>query len=195
MTASDQIAGYTYGQAAPSPVTLDELRLLERTMQWSDDDEQALRLAGEVLADQAETLVDTWRAIIASQPYLARYSAFPDGRANPAYATASRPRFVRWVIDICTRPRDQAWLDYQQEIGLRHTRAKKNQTDEADSAEHIPYRYLLAFVPVILLTTKEFLARQGHNAAEVERMHAAWTKAVLLHLTLWSRPYMGAGDW
>jgi hypothetical protein len=23
------------------------------------------------------------------------------------------PRFVRWVVDLVTRPFDQAWLDYQ----------------------------------------------------------------------------------
>src|SRR5205807_1640349 len=105
-----------------------------------------------------------------------RYSAFPDGRPNPAYSEASRPRFVRWVIDACTRPRDQAWLDYQHEIGLRHTREQKNRTDGVESAEHIPYRYFLAFIPVVLLTTREVLTRAGHGAADVDRMHAAWTK-------------------
>jgi len=29
---------------------------------------------------------------------------------------------------------DRAWLDYQQEIAVRHTRAKKNRTDNVDSA-------------------------------------------------------------
>jgi len=195
MTRPDQIEGYTFGRATHSPVTLEELDLLERTMQWSDEDERYLKLAREVLANQAEAMVDAWRGVIASQPHLARYSAFPDGRSNAAYSAASKPRFIRWVTDVFTRPRDQAWLDYQQEIGLRHTREKKNRTDQAESAEHIPYRYFLAFVPVILLTTREFLGRKGHSAEDVERMHAAWTKVVLLHMTLWSRPYMGAGDW
>lgn len=51
---------------------------------------------------------------------------------------------MRWVIDACTRPLDQAWLDYQQEIGLRHTRAKKHRTDRVNSPDHIPLRYLLS---------------------------------------------------
>jgi hypothetical protein len=38
-------------------------------------------------------------------------------------------QIVRWVIDICVRPHDRTWLDYQEEIGLRHTPQKKNQTD------------------------------------------------------------------
>ena len=32
----------------------------------------------------------------------------------------------------------EGWLKYQREIGLRHTRAKKNLTDHADSLNHIP---------------------------------------------------------
>ena len=39
-----------------------------------------------------------------------------------------------------------------------------------------------------------FLAKKGHTAAEVEAMHMAWTKAVLLQAILWSRPYTKEGD-
>ena len=34
---------------------------------------------------------------------------------------------------LAEQPLDQAWLDYQHEIGLRHTRNRKNTTDHADS--------------------------------------------------------------
>jgi len=34
-------------------------------------------------------------------------------------------RFVQWVVDVAIRPHDRAWLDYQEEIGLRHTPEKK----------------------------------------------------------------------
>ena len=36
---------------------------------------------------------------------------------------------------------------------------------------------------------------RGHNAQEIERMHAAWTKSVLLEIALWSRPYVNDGLW
>jgi hypothetical protein len=36
---------------------------------------------------------------------------------------------------------------------------------------------------------REFLAARGHDAAEVDAMHTAWFKAVVLHVCLWSRPY------
>ena len=191
------IAGYTFGTdaVARSPVSPAELELLKQAVQLGPEDERWLRLAGEVLADQAEALVDHWRGIIAAHPHLAAYSAGPDGRPNPAYAAASRPRFVQWVHDVCRRPYDQAWLDYQHEIGLRHTRAKKNRTDGVESVPHIPLRYVLAFGAAIMATTRPFLASKGHSADAVDRMHAAWNKAVMLHLTLWSRAYVGPEEW
>ena len=125
----------------------------------------------------------------------AAYSAGPDGQPSPAYGAASRPRFVQWVRDVCQRPYDQAWLDYQHEIGLRHTHARKNQTDGVASAPHIPLRYVLAFTAAIITTTRPFLAARGHSAEEVDRMYDAWCKAVILHVTLWSAAYVAPADW
>lgn len=48
---------------------------------------------------------------------------------------------------------------------------------------------------MVLFTTKDFLARHGDCAADVERMHAAWTKAAMLHMTLWTRSYARGEDW
>jgi hypothetical protein len=197
MTSTERIEGYTFGteEAARSPLSLADLDRLKATVNLTEADERYLRMAGDVLADQAHEMVDTWRELIGVHAFLAHYSAKPGGGPNPDYSEASEPRFAQWVIDVCRRPYDQAWLDYQQEIGLRHTRAKKNQTDHAESPDHIPMRYLLAFTAPILTTTKGFLSRKGHSAADVERMHDAWTKAVILHVTLWTRPYVGVGDW
>jgi hypothetical protein len=49
------------------------------------------------------------------------------------------------VLDTARADYDQSWLDYQYEIGLRHHRSKKNQTDGAHTAPHIRGRDLLAF--------------------------------------------------
>lgn len=56
-------------------------------------------------------------------------------------------------------------------------------------------RYLLAFTAPVITTTRDFLRRNGHPAEEVERMHDAWAKAVMLHVTLWTWPYAKDGDW
>jgi hypothetical protein len=124
-----------------------------------------------------------------------RYFADPDGQPDAEYLGRVRERFKQWIFDTCRRPYDREWLDYQQEIGLRHTRAKKNQTDGAyETPEHIPLRYIIAFVYPITATIRPFLANKGHAPEEVEKMHQAWFKSVVLQVILWSYPYAKDGD-
>jgi hypothetical protein len=192
------IAGYTYGQPTVprSPLTLEELALLEHTVLWSKEDQRSLQQAGEVLEDQIEAILDLWYGFVGSQPQLVR--AFLDASGQPLtdYLQRVRARFGQWIRDTCRRPHDQAWLDYQYEIGLRHHRTKKNATDNAPAADGIvPLRYLIALIAPIVLTIREFLAKKGHAPHEVDRMHQAWLKAVVLQVALWSLPYAQEGDY
>ena len=191
------IRGYDYGapRSARSPVTLAELRELEATVGWTGADRQAIAMATDVLAGQEEAMVDSWRAIIAGHPFLAKWFFGPDGQPDEAYKAAVKKRFVQWVADLCRRERDQAWLDYQEEIGLRHTPAKKNATDRTHTPDHVPLRFVWAFAGPVIAGAREFLAAKGHSAADIERMHQAWAKSVLLTLTLWARPYVKDGLW
>src|ERR1700692_2625329 len=109
------IPGYDYGIArvSHSPVTLEELVRLKNAAGLTEDDHHYLSLAGEALADQAEDMVSAWRARIGANEHLAYWFQKPDGQPDDRYKTAVKPRFVQWVIDTCTRPYDQAWLDYQ----------------------------------------------------------------------------------
>jgi Protoglobin len=171
------------------------LRQLEETAGLTHEDRRYLAMAGEVLSGQADDMVGAWRARIGAQPHLAKWFQGPDGQPDERYKSAVKPRFVQWVMDTCTRPYDQAWLDYQEEIGQRHTPGKKNTTDHASAPSFVPLRYVVAFTSVVITTSKDFLANKDHSADEVERMYAAWTKAVLLTLALWSRPYSKEGLW
>ena len=193
MEAADAIAGYLYGSddLERSPVTEEDLALLKQTVLFGDDDERHLRMAGEVLRDQVEAVLDVWYGFVAAHPHLVLYFAGPDGSPIDDYLTRVRARFGQWIRDLCERPWDRAWLDYQEEIALRHTPAKKNQMDAADAPDRIPLRYLVAFVYPITATVREFLARKGHSEVEVDAMHQAWFKAVTLSVVLWSRPYAG----
>ena len=98
-------------------------------------------------------------------------------------------RLQQWILDTCLRPYDQDWLNYQQEIALRHTSVKKNQTDQAKSTPHIPFRDVNGFWAIINDTIKPYLARKGHAAEDVEKMHRAWCKSTLLQAALWAEPY------
>lgn len=192
-----QIPGYDYGtpRAARSPVSLDELRELEATVGWTDDDRAVLQDAARVLTPNAEALVDHWRAQIGRQPHLAKWFFDPDGKPDERYKAAVKKRFVQWVTDTCTRPHDQAWLDYQEEIGLRHTPAKKNKTDGAQTPDVVPLRYVLAFAAPTIVVIGEFVAQHGGSAARAAAVQRAWTKAVMLQFALWSRPYVRDGLW
>ena len=189
------IPGYTYGtDAVPrSPVSLDELQLLQATLLLGEDDRAALRRSGDLLAPQVEAILDVWYGFVGANPHLLAAFTGPDG-PDQAYLAAVRRRFGRWILDTGRAEFDQAWLDYQQEIGVRHTRRGKNRTDAVQAADHIPLRYVLALLIPITTTLKPFLADGGSTPDEVEAMHQAWVKAVLLQVILWSQPYVRDGD-
>jgi hypothetical protein len=140
-------------------------------------------------------MVDAWRAKIGEQRHLLAAFVGPDGKPDDEYKAQVKPRFVQWVIDLCTRPFDRAWLDYQHEIGLRHTPEKKNATDRASTPPVVHQRYLIAFAAEIIVSARERLTAAGPSPDEVDRMHAAWTKAVMISIALWSEPYARPGLW
>lgn len=191
------IPGYTFGTAAVprSPLTIEEFELLKRTVLFGDEDVRYLRISRAVLEDQVEAILDVWYGFVASQPHLIRYfSRREDGQPDAHYLAAVRKRFGQWILDTAAADYDQAWLDYQYEIGRRHHRVAKNKTDGVASVEHVHYRYLPALIYPVTATLKPFLAKKGHGAEDVERMHQAWLKSVLLQVILWSQPYVKEGD-
>jgi hypothetical protein len=72
---AETIHGYTYGteQVTKSPVSLDDLALLKAATMFTDEDERYLRMAGEVLADQIDEILDLWYGWVGSHPHLVHY--------------------------------------------------------------------------------------------------------------------------
>jgi hypothetical protein len=191
------IAGYTYGteSVAKSPISLQDWDELKKSALFSEEDIFYLRLSHDILVDQVDELLKTWRGIIFDHPHLRAYDENPKtGEVDTEYAKAVGKRFGQWVLDTANAQFDQAWLDYQYEIGLRHHRTKKNKTDGGHTAEHIRARDLIAFSASIVVPMKPYLARKGHSAEVVNRMYDAWWKVMILHVTLWSQPYIRDGD-
>ena len=192
-----EIAGYEFGTrgVVASPLGREDLDLLKQTVLFGEEDEEHLRMAGDVLEDQVEDVLDVWYGFVGDHPHLLRYFSDSEGQPDTEYLGRVRGRFGQWILDTCRRPYDQEWLDYQQEIALRHTRDKKNQTDGAyETPDHIGLRYMVAFIYPITATIKPFLAKKGHSAEDVDKMHQAWFKSVVLQVTLWSYPYVKNGD-
>ena len=195
MVAND-IPGYDYSSlnVAKSPITLKEFEELKQSAGFTEEDERWLHLAGETLADQTDELVAKWRDIIAKHPHLARYGRRPDGHKDEHYSERSGLRFQQWVLDTCLRPYDQNWLNYQQEMAIRHTSIKKNKTDNVQSVPTIHLRHIIAFTAVLNDPNiiKPFLLEKGHSRTDVERMHQAWSKSLWLQIALCSEPYTNA---
>jgi Protoglobin len=187
--------GYASPETAHSPVSLEELHQLEQTAGWSEADAQILQRHRQIFLDRAEQMVDAWRSMIGKQPHLAKWFFSPDGKPDENYKARVRQRFIQWVQDACVRPHDQAWLDYQEEIGLRHTPATKNQTDGAHTPTLVPLRYLVAFSTTLAISTRPFFIEGGVAGQELQELQDAWLKTVQLHITLWSRPYIREGLW
>ena len=184
------IAGYTYDRAdATSPVGTDDLDLLLTTVLWTEDDAAALRRAGEILDPQVEAVLDLWYGYVGSHPHLLASFHGADGQPSGDYLGAVRARFGQWIRDLCARPWDQRWLDYQHVISRRHTDLM-GQTDAVSTAQtHVPLRYLIAFIWPITATIRGFLVEGARAEDDVEAMHTAWFKAVTLTVALWAQPY------
>ncbi len=189
---SATVPGYTYGEVAESPVKLPDLELLKQTVLFTQEDRTYLRMAGDVLKDQVDDILSLWYGFVGSHQHLVYYFA-KNGEPNAEYLAKVRQRFGQWILDTCYKEYDQTWLNYQYEIGLRHHSIKKNKTDQIDAAPIIHFRYIVAFIFPITFTVKSFLAKKGNSEEEVEKMYAAWFKAVTLTAVLWSYPYIKEG--
>jgi len=198
MNARPTIPGYAYGGAAvPSaPISLDEFELLKKTVLFTDDDVKALQQSKAVVQGQVEAILDVWYGFVGSNPHLLQtFTRLSDAQPDMDYLGAVRKRFSQWILDTASGQYDQAWLDYQFEIGRRHHRTGKNATDHVAAVPHIPFRYIPALLYPVTATLRPFLAKQGHSQAEVGAMHQAWIKSVLLQVILWSHPYVKEGDY
>ncbi len=190
------IPGYAYGHAslAKAPYGVADLEALKKTMLFTDEDVRYLRMSKAILADQTDAILDVWYGFVAATPELVTFFKNKQtGQPDAAYLAAVRKRFGQWILDTADANYDQTWLDYQYEIGRRHTSPQKNRTDGADSTPFVNFRYVPALTIPVTTTLKPFLAKKGASAQEVEKMHAAWVKSVLLQTILWSHPYVREG--
>ncbi len=194
--SESDIAGYTYGSEAlkTSPFSLAELDKLKATLLFSEDDAQWLRKSREVLEPQADKILDTWYGFVGGTPHLLTYFSSRDGVPDGQYLSRVRARFKQWILDTADANYDQDWLNYQYEIGLRHHRKGKNRVDNAKAVKHIHGRYVLALTYPVVATLKPFLQNANYSPEEVEKIHQAWLKSVLMQTILWIQPYVKKGD-
>lgn len=189
--------GYTYGTKTivKSPFTLEDLKLLEQTLLFTNDDVKYLKMSKEILKDQTNEILDVWYGFVGSTPQLLYFFGNKStGKPEGEYLAKVRERFRIWILQTAEANYDQDWLNYQYEIGLRHHKTKKNKTDKANSVPIVNYRYIPALTIPVTTTLKPFLAKKGASADDVEKMYNAWVKSVLMQSILWGQPYMKKGE-
>jgi hypothetical protein len=189
--------GYTYGtkQVAKSPFTLEDLKLLEQSMLFTEDDVKYLKMSHDILKDQTKEILDVWYGFVGGTPQLLYFFGNKTtGKPEGEYLAKVRERFSMWILQTAEANYDQNWLNYQYEIGLRHYTTKKNKTDKATAVPIVNYRYIPALTIPVTTTLKPFLAKKGASAEDVEKMYNAWVKSVLMQAILWGQPYMKKGE-
>ena len=168
---------------------------LKKSLLFTAEDVRYLRMSRAVLEPNVEALLDVWYGFVGSNPHLLTYFSHPTTQEpNTEYLAQVRVRFRNWVLATADANFDRDWLNYQLEIGLRHHRLKKNETDGVEAAAHIPFRHLVALHYPITTTLKPFLGEGDHSQQDIDGMYEAWRKAVLMTTILWSQPYIAPRD-
>ena len=177
-------------------VTKTDLDELKASVLFGDDDVTALRRSGELLNDRVEEVLDVWYGFVGANSHLlASFTRTSDGEPDADYLAAVRVRFGNWIRETARAEYDDDWLAGQLEIGRRHSRTGKNQTDGVDSTPVVTLRHVIALVFPITATLRPFLEAGGDDPAAVDAMQDAWRKSVLMQVALWSRSYCAAEDW
>lgn len=186
------IPGYNYGQdtVSKSPLTMQDLDELKQCVLFSEEDVKYLHMAGDVLKEHVEEILDIWYDFIGSHSFLLRHFSNPECKPDEHYLSSVRARFGQWIMDTCYRPYDQDWLNYQWEIALRHAPALKNQTDHATSTPYVNMRYVISLIYPITATIEPFLSRGGHSDEDVQKMYQAWFKSVTMQIAIWNEPHI-----
>ena len=191
-----KIPGYAKGDPAlpASPLSTAEFEAMKEAALFGTADVEALRRSRPILEPRTEEILDVWYGFVGSKPFLLEQFSRPTGEPEPQYLARVRARFGRWIVDTAEASYDEQWLRWQLEIGRRHHRTGKNETDQVQSTALVPFRYLLPLAHPIVHTLRPFLESTGEPAAAVDEMQDAWRKSVLLQVTLWSFPYLREGD-
>jgi hypothetical protein len=69
----ETIKGYSYGKVGLSPVSVTDLELLKKTILFTAEDEKYLKLAGEVLKDQTNEVLNLWYGFVGGNEHLVHY--------------------------------------------------------------------------------------------------------------------------
>src|SRR5437870_5042075 len=76
----------------------ETLAQLEQAAGWTTTDAEVLARHADLFRAKAESMVDSRRAVIGSQPHLSQPFLKSDGAPDDGYKASVKRRFVQWVI-------------------------------------------------------------------------------------------------
>ena len=104
-------SGYTYGtkQVAKSPFTLEDLKLLEQTLLFTDEDVKYLKMSHDILKGQTNDILEVWYGFVGGTPQLLYFfgnktTGKPEGlwASTLSNATRAATRFGDVRASCCT---------------------------------------------------------------------------------------------
>ncbi|SEW18469.1 protoglobin domain-containing protein [Chitinophaga arvensicola] len=157
---------------------------LKRMLLFTNEDEQYLIMAGNILAAHTEDILDTWYHAILKNNYLAHYFT-RDGAPDMEYLQSLRPQFRKWIRALCTRQEGQSWWQFEKRIAAQ---VRPEADNDMEPLPLVYLRYLSSFIYPITEAGRPYLNTHGHPSTDVERMQQAWFKAVSFSVLLWVYP-------
>jgi hypothetical protein len=129
-----------------------------------------------------------------SRDYLLYYFKDKQGQTTiTEYVNNTVDRLAQWLLDICYKPLDEHFINYNYLIGLRHTYEEKGKADKIETIPHIPARYMITCLFPITAVLKNYIAKKVEDPVLTDKLYHTWFKLQVLTTAFFLIPYTKEG--
>ena len=192
------IKGYIYGkpEVPKAKITMQEFQLLLDSALWTKEDEENRKILGEIIKENMNDILNAIVNYFGSKEYLLYYFKDETGTTTISeYVNNTVDRLAQWLLDICFRPLDESFINYNYLIGLRHTEIGKGKADNVKTIPHIPLRYMVTCIFPVTAVLKSFIAKKIDDPVLVDKLYHTWFKLQVITTALFLIPYTKEGWW
>jgi len=190
------VPGYTFGQVSRAPISEKDLQLMLDSVLWTKEDEDNRKVLGDIFKKHMKEILDAIVNYVGSREYLLYYFKDKSGTTTiTEYVSNSVGRIAQWILDCCYRPLDQKFIDYQYEIGLRHTPLKKGKADNVQTVDLVHARYMVTFIFPFTAALKPFIQKEVEDFVLADKLYHTWFKLVTVCASIYIYPFVKEGWW
>ncbi|MFZ8848956.1 MAG: protoglobin domain-containing protein [Thermoproteota archaeon] len=192
------IPGYIYGkpEVPKAPLDKKDFELLLDSLLWTKEDEENRKLLGEIISENMKDLLSDIVSYFGSRDYLLYYFKDKQGQTTiTEYVNNTVDRLAQWLLDICYKPLDEHFINYNYLIGLRHTYEEKGKADKIETIPHIPARYMITCLFPITAVLKNYIAKKVEDPVLTDKLYHTWFKLQVLTTAFFLIPYTKEGRW